>query len=242
MAAPPAANKPTLFIVSDSTVHNGTRGQQGWGDPLIDRFDHDKITVENRAIGGRSSRTFQTEGRWDAVLKKAKRGDFVLIQMGHNDAGKINDDFRARGSLPGIGEESQDIDNLLTKKHETVHTYGWYLRKYIADAKAKGMTPIICSPIPHVPKKKVAAGEVEKNRYSAWAEQVAQSEHVPFIHLNKIIMGHYAGMTPEEIRAKYFTPADTTHTCPAGAALNANCVVEGLKGLKDCPLAAYLKK
>ena len=96
LAAPPAANKPTLFIVSDSTVHNGTRGQQGWGDPLIDRFDHDKITVENRAIGGRSSRTFQTEGRWDAVLKKAKRGDFVLIQMGHNDAGKINDDFPPR--------------------------------------------------------------------------------------------------------------------------------------------------
>ena len=122
------------------------------------------------------------------------------------------------------------------------HTYGWYLRKYIADAKSKGMTPIICSPIPHVPRKKVGSGEVESNRYVVWAEQVARSQNVPFIHLNKIVMSHYAGMTPEEIKAKYFTPSDNTHTSPAGAELNAACVVEGLKDLKDCPLSSYLRK
>jgi lysophospholipase L1-like esterase len=248
LAAPPpgdqqkTGDKPTLFIVGDSTVHNNTRGQQGWGDPFIRLFDRDRVNVENHAIGGRSSRTFQSEGRWDAILKKAKPGDFVLVQMGHNDAGKVNDNFRARGSLPGIGDESQEIDNILTKKHETVHTYGWYLRKYVADAKAKGMTPIICSPVPHVPKNKVKPGDVEGNRYSAWAQQVAEKENVQFIHLNKLIMAHYAGMTPEEIKAKYFTTADNTHSCPAGAELNAECVAEGLKGLKDCPLAGYLKK
>jgi lysophospholipase L1-like esterase len=242
LAPPTSENKPTLYIVGDSTVRNGTRGQQGWGDPIKECFDVARINVENHAIGGRSSRTFQTEGRWDAILKKAKRGDFVLIQMGHNDAGKINDDFRARGSLPGVGEESQDIDNLLTKKHETVHTYGWYLRKYVADAKAKGMMPIICSPIPHVPKKKVVADEPESNRYSAWAEQVARSESVPFVHLNKIVMSHYVGMTPDEVKAKYFTQADNTHTSPAGAKLNAECVAEGLRGLKASPLATYLRE
>jgi lysophospholipase L1-like esterase len=242
LTAPTSENKPTLFIVGDSTVRNGTRGQQGWGDPIKDCFDTARINVENHAIGGRSSRTFQTEGRWDAILKKAKPGDFVLIQMGHNDGGKINDNSRARGSLPGTGDETQDIDNLLTKKHETVHTYGWYLRKYVTDAKAKGMTPIICSPIPHVPKKKIVPGEAESNRYSKWAEEVAQSEKVPFIHLNKIVMGHYAGMTPEEVKTKYFTPADNTHTSPAGAKLNAECVAEGLKGLKECVLAPYLQK
>ena len=241
LAAPAFDTKPTLFIVGDSTVHNGTRGQQGWGDPIKNLFDASRINVENHAIGGRSSRTFQTEGRWDAILRKAKRGDFVLIQMGHNDGGKINDDSRARGSLPGFGEETQDIDNILTKKHETVHTYGWYLRKYVADAKAKGMTPIICSPIPHVPRKKVAQGEVESNRYSGWAEQVARSEKVPFVQLNKFVMSRYNGMTPDEVKAKYFTPSDNTHTSPAGAKLNAECVVEGLKGLKDCPLASYLR-
>jgi lysophospholipase L1-like esterase len=241
LAAPSEASRPTLYIVGDSTVRNGTRGLQGWGDPIKECFDLTRINVENHAIGGRSSRTFQTEGRWDAILKKAKRGDFVLIQLGHNDASKINDDSRARGSLPGVGEESQEIDNILTKKHETVHTYGWYLRKYVSEAKAKGMTPIICSPIPHVPKKKVMPGEAETNRYSNWAEQVANNEKVPFIHLNKIIMGHYAGMTPDEVKSKYFTPTDSTHTSPAGAKLNAECVAEGLKGLKECPLATYLR-
>ena len=240
--ASPSESKPTLYIVGDSTVHNGTRGQQGWGDPFIQCFDPSRVTVENHAIGGRSSRTFQTEGRWDAILHKARPGDFVLIQMGHNDAGKINDESRARGSIPGVGEETLEIDNLLTKKHETVHTYGWYLRKYIADAKAKGMTPIICSPVPHSPGKKVQPGTVESNRYVVWSEQVARSQNVPFIHLNKIVMSHYAGLTPEEIKAKYFTPSDNTHTSPAGAELNAACVVEGLKGLKDCPLASYLRK
>lgn len=60
---PPA--KPTLFIVGDSTVKTGTNGQQGWGDPVIALFDKTKIAVQNHAIGGRSSRTFITEGRWD---------------------------------------------------------------------------------------------------------------------------------------------------------------------------------
>jgi rhamnogalacturonan acetylesterase len=241
LSAPPLTDKPTLYIVGDSTVRNGTPGMRGWGEVIPGWFDQQRIHVENGAIGGRSSRTFQTEGRWDAILEKARPGDFVLIQMGHNDAGKINDDSRARGSLPGVGEETREIDNLLARKQETVHTYGWYLRKYVADAKAKGMTPIICSPVPRLPKKKVAAGEVESNRYVQWSREVARSQNVPFIDLNKLVMGRYAGMTPEEIKAKYFTPKDNTHTSPDGASLNAACVVQGLRDLKDCPLASYLR-
>ena len=129
--------RPTLFIVGDSTVKNSTPGQQGWGDPLIKLFDATKINVENHAIGGRSSRTFQTEGRWDRILDAAKAGDFVLVQMGHNDGGSLDDPRARRGSLPGIGEETREIDNPITKKHEVVHTYGWYLHKYIADARAQ---------------------------------------------------------------------------------------------------------
>src|SRR5947209_12667222 len=112
---------PTLFIVGDSTVKNNTKGQQGWGDPLAGLFDPAKIKVENRAIGGRSSRTFQTEGRWDKVLAAAKPGDFVLIQMGHNDAGPLDDARRARGTLRGTGEETREIDNPITRRKEVVH-------------------------------------------------------------------------------------------------------------------------
>lgn len=234
------AAPPTLFIVGDSTVKNGTKGEQGWGDPLAAFFDKSKITVENHARGGRSSRTFQTEGLWDQVLAAARPGDFVLVQMGHNDGGPVNDTSRARGSLRGTGEETQEIDNLLTKKREIVHTYGWYLRKYIADARAKGMTPILCSPVPHCPKTATPPGGTAKTGYVAWSGEVARSQNAAFIDLNPIILSHYVGLTPEEIKTKYFTPADDTHTSPAGSELNAACVVEGIKRLKGCSLAAFL--
>ena len=100
-------------------------------------FDSAKVNVVNRAIGGRSSRTFVTEGRWDQVLEALRPGDFVIIQFGHNDGGAINDTSRARGSIRGIGEESQEIDNLMTKKHEVIHTFGWYMRKFIAESRAR---------------------------------------------------------------------------------------------------------
>src|SRR5881628_2203429 len=100
----------TIFVVGDSTANNHANGGLGWGDPFITYFDPSKCNVLNRARGGRSSRTFVTEGLWDKVLGEMKKGDFVLIQFGHNDAGAINDASRARGSLPGIGEETQEID------------------------------------------------------------------------------------------------------------------------------------
>src|SRR5262249_38791351 len=113
---PPGDKRPTLFIVGDSTVKNGTKGQMGWGEAIAKHFDKDKIKVANHAIGGRSSRTFQTEGRWDKILAAARPGDLVLIQMGHNDGGPLDDAKRARGSLRGTGEETREIDNPITRK------------------------------------------------------------------------------------------------------------------------------
>jgi lysophospholipase L1-like esterase len=241
LAADDAAPRtPTLFLVGDSTVKTTTRGQQGWGDPLAALFDGSRIQVENRAVGGRSSRTFQTEGRWDKVLAAARPGDFVLIQMGHNDAGPLDDARRARGTLPGTGDETRTIDNPLTGKKEVVHTYGWYLRKYVRDARERGMTPVLLSPVPHCPRRPVEKGAVEKNPYVAWSEEVAKAEKVPFVNLNRIVLGKYAGLAPEEVKAKYFTPADNTHTSPAGAELNAAAVAEGLRGLADGKLKDYL--
>src|SRR6185436_7774193 len=73
----PLTNKPTLFIIGDSTVRNGTKGQMGWGEAIAAQFDPAKIIVVNRAIGGRSSRTFLTEGRWAKVLDEVRSGNFV---------------------------------------------------------------------------------------------------------------------------------------------------------------------
>jgi rhamnogalacturonan acetylesterase len=232
--------KLALYIVGDSTVKNGTKGQQGWGDPIGSLFDKTKIKVENHAIGGRSSRTFQTEGRWDKILAAAQPGDFVLIQMGHNDGGPLDDAARARGSIRGIGDETKEIDNPITKKKEIVHTYGWYLRKYVTDAREKKMMSIILSPIPHCPQKQVQKGDVEKSNYVVWSEEVAKAEKAEFVNLNKIVLSRYAELMPADIKAKYFTAADNTHTSPAGAELNAACVAEGLRELKECKLKDYL--
>src|ERR1700723_2997811 len=78
---------PTVFIVGDSTARN--QADLGWGDHFAHYFDTTRINVANRAHAGRSSRTFINEGSWDKVLAEIKPGDFVLLQMGHNDGGDL---------------------------------------------------------------------------------------------------------------------------------------------------------
>lgn len=236
---------PTLWIIGDSTVRNGNgtggNDQWGWGDPIAKRFDAKRIRVVNRAIGGRSSRTFLTEGRWDAILNEAKVGDFVLIQFGHNDAGAINDDSRARGTIRGIGEEKEEIDNLLTKKRETVHTYGWYLRYYVRTARAKGVIPILVSYVPRCPRPgETPQPNPEPTSYRLWAQQVAQSENTGYLDLYARVWVEYVKLKPEEIKTRYFCAMDFTHTNLAGAELNASKVVDGIRDLTRSPLKDYL--
>ncbi|MBV9868163.1 MAG: rhamnogalacturonan acetylesterase [Abitibacteriaceae bacterium] len=237
----PQTHLPTLFLIGDSTVRNGQgtggNGQWGWGEPIVSFFDPTKIKVQNRALGGRSSRTFITEGRWDAVLKELQPGDFVLMQFGHNDTSPINDNSRARGTLRGTGEETQEIDNLLTKKHEVVHTYGWYLRQFITDTKAKGATPIVLSPIPR--KSWGADGKIRRNTgdYGQWARAVAEAQGVAFVDLNAIIADQYDKLGKDKVEPLFH--GDNTHTSAEGAEINAASVVAGLKGLRNCALTQY---
>lgn len=230
---------PTLFIIGDSTVHNTSSGLQGWGDVIEKSFDTDRIRVVNRARGGRSSRTFFTEGLWDQVLTELKAGDFVLIQFGHNDGGPVNDDSRARGSLKGIGEDTQVIDNLLTKKHEVVHTYGWYLRKYIDDTKSHKSVPIVLS---QVPRNIWKDGKVERAsaNYGGWALAVAKAEGAFSIDLNELVASRYESIGPDKVGKEYFL-TDHTHTTPSGASLNAESVVSGIRSLTNCPLRKFLR-
>jgi lysophospholipase L1-like esterase len=236
---------PTIYIIGDSTVRVGTKGQRGWGDEIAPYFDLSKVNVVNHAIGGRSSRTFITEGRWAASLAQMRKGDAVLMQFGHNDAGAINAEppgskmpLRARASLKGIGDETQEIDNVLTKQHEVVHTYGWYIRKYIRDAKAKGVTPVVCSLIP----RKSWKDETTMNRsgaggYGGWAHEVADQEGALFIDLNDIIATGYEKLGKARVE-KLFADSGT-HTTVEGAQFNARAVVAGLKGLPGDPFRPY---
>ncbi|SDM35524.1 Lysophospholipase L1 [Catalinimonas alkaloidigena] len=241
-AAAPRKEKPTLVIIGDSTVKNGrgdgANGEWGWGDYLHEFMDTTRIHLENHALGGRSSRTFITQGWWEKALARVRPGDFVIMQFGHNDASAINDTSRARGTIKGIGEETEAIDNLLTGQHEVVHSYGWYLRQYIRETKARGATPIVCS---LVPRNNWEDGEVKRatDSYATWAEQIAEETGVCYIDLNDRVATHYEALGPEKVAS--FFPNDHTHTDEAGARLNAQAVAEGLKALKRCGLKKYLR-
>ncbi len=236
-AAATCVAKPALYLIGDSTVRNGTGGQMGWGDPLVNEFDPAEIQVVNRAIGGRSSRTFLTEGRWDAVMAHLEPGDFVLMQFGHNDGGKPND-AKCRASIKGIGGESEDIVRVTDGQPETVRSYGWYLRKYISEAKSKGATPIVVSPIPRNIWKDGKIGRADGD-YGGWARQVAAEEGAAFIDFNNLLAGRYESLGQEKT-AGLFAGKDHTHTGPAGAAYNARVMAAAIRGLKDCPLAGGL--
>ena len=235
--------KPTIYIIGDSTVKNGDgKGKSdlwGWGSFMADRFDTTRISVQNHAIGGRSSRTFITEGRWDRILEQLKPGDYVIMQFGHNDSGPLDDTARARGTIKGIGEDSSAIYNPIRKVNEVVHTYGWYMRKYINDARAKGAISIVCSP---VPRNIFKDGKTERANasYGKWAEEVAKAGSAFFIPLNDLIADQYDKLGADSV--KHFFPGDHTHPNKNGSMLNADMVVKGIYNLRNNDLKNYLKK
>jgi lysophospholipase L1-like esterase len=240
----PAA-KPTFYLIGDSTVKNGKGkgdgGLWGWGNYIAAYFDTTHVAVENDALGGTSSRTFQTLGLWDKVLAKVKPGDFVIMQFGHNDSGALDDTARARGTIKGIGNEQQEIYNPIRKIQEVVHTYGWYMRKYVTDVKAKGATPIICSPIPrNTWKDGKSAGRNKENSYGQWAREVSEQTGAYFVDLNKLIADDYDAEGEAKVKSTYFG-TDATHTLEPGAQLNAKFVIQGIKSFSQLELNKYLK-
>lgn len=232
MDKPSAGDIPTLWVVGDSTAANGR--ERGWASHLQPLFDPAKLRVVNRARGGRSSRTFQVEGLWEQVISEVKPGDYVLIQFGHNDGGPLDDD-RARGSIRGTGDQWKAV-TMPDGRHETVRTYGWYLRKYIADARAAGATPIVLSPVVRSDWK--GDHVIRSQSYPVYAVDVAHNEHCLLVDTQNIIADRYDTMGQDAV--KPFFPDEHTHTSPAGAQLNAELVVSGLKALDGAPLDKYL--
>jgi len=222
---------PTVFVVGDSTARN--QANLGWGDHLAPYFEATRINVANRAMAGRSSRTYIREGRWDKVLAEMKAGDYVLIQLGHNDGGG------PRGSLKGLGEETSDIaqpDGTI----ETVHTYGWYLRKYIADTRAKHATPILLTLTIRNIWTSGADGKLRIERdmgYDVAIQQLASDQKVVLADMATIEADRLEAAGPEKTALLF--PIDHTHTSAEGAELNAQSVVQALRATQS-PLERYL--
>ena len=118
----------TIFLAGDSTMSaysEKSAPQQGWGTALSP-LCKEGVKVVNYACGGRSSMSFITEKRWERIRKEAKKGDIVIIQFGHNDAHR--------------GEKN------LYRSTDPQTTFKLYLRLYVAEARARGLIPILCTP------------------------------------------------------------------------------------------------
>lgn len=232
-------DKPTIYIIGDSTVRNSNQVQWGWGTLISDYFDSTKINISNQAMAGRSTRTFVKEGRWDKVISSIKNGDYLFMQFGHNEGSKP-DTTRGgyRGVLKGTGDSTVELTWGDGTK-EIVHTYGWYIKRFCREAKAKGATPVVMSMIP---RNEFRDGKVMRanNDYGKWAKEAADAEGAYFVDLNAITADKYDKIGADS--TKTFFPGDHTHTNKAGADVNAQSVVQGLRQQPAIGLNKYLLK
>ncbi len=220
-------NNPVLFLIGNSTMRtgtlgNGNNGQWGWGYYAHEYFDPTRITVENQALGGMSSRTFYNK-LWAPIRDAIRPGDWVIISIGHNDNGPY-DEGRARASIPGVGDDTLQVTIKETGEHETVYTYGGYMRKYINDVRARGGNPILMSLTPRNAYDE--QGRVVRKPHTQWLMQVAAEEGVPFVDLNEISAKKLDSYGPWKTDYHFFL--DKIHTSRFGAMMNARSAAEGL--------------
>ena len=233
-------SNPVLFLVGDSTTRTGTRGngdngQWGWGYYAQEWFDEDRITVENHALGGLSCRTFYRDW-WPDVIKGVQKGDYVFIQIGHNDSGPY-DTAAGRSSIPGTGQETVRV-TLRDGREETVLSYGEYLRRYIDETRAKGATPILST---LTPRNQWDDGKVRRKNdsYNLWIREIVAEKNVPVVDLEDISARDFESWS--RFKTDYMFYKDNIHSSAYGAAHNAYCVARGIAACPDIDLKEYLK-
>lgn len=225
-------DNPVLFLVGNSTMRTGTlgngdNGQWGWGYVAHQYFDENKITVENQALGGTSSRTYYRK-LWPGVKQGIRPGDYVIIELGHNDNGPF-DSGRARASIRGTSAtDSLEVTIKETGEHEVVYSYGEYMRRFVRETRALGATPILMSLTPRNAYVKDQPGVVARvnETFGLWARQIAEEMDCPFVDLNEISAQKYEKMT--EWKYNYHFYLDHIHTSIFGAQLNARSAADGI--------------
>ena len=252
--------KPVVFITGDSTVKNADKdsdGMWGWGAVANTIFDETKIDIVNAAMAGRSCRSYLNEGRWEKVYNSLKPGDFVLIQFGHNDISPI-DKPKYRGAIAGTkdtchvyrmqaAKEDLSKQNVIDQKlkantqigsYEVVYSFGWYLKKFIQDAREKGATPILVS---LTPRNEWPNGKIERRNdtYGKWYREVATETGCEFVDLHNITADFLDKKCGKKEKAMKYFNHDHTHTSLLGAKTNAQSIAKGLRDNKS-PLAKYL--
>ncbi len=233
---------PVMFLVGNSTMRNGTlgngnNGQWGWGYYFPKYFDANRITVENQALGGMSTRTFYTD-LWPAIRQALKPGDWVIVSIGHNDNGEFFDQRRARAVIPGVDMDTCYIGfNQRTQRQDTVYSYGNYLRRYIREIRQKGANPVLMSLTPR--NAFDDKGKVVRKPQTEWAAYVAAVEGVPFVDLNEISGAKLDAFSRWKLQYHFF--GDNIHTSKFGAELNAHSAYLGIVKSSDPKLKELMK-
>ena len=237
---------PRIYIVGDSTVMDyedyyddymeRSYPLTGWGqsfkaymkkdslDALNGLLGGDTAVLENRAIGGRSTRSFFQEGRWRSIYDSLQPGDVVLIQMGHNDATAA--ELRPHRAVTPVG-------------------YQEFLRMYISMSRDKGATPVLITPMNQDNWNEDGTIKQSHGDYYPAMLEVAKEMKVQCFDLTKASMELFQEKGREYVTSHYFMnlPAgkytskpeglkDHTHFQTEGAAALAQLVYDGLKAFK----------
>ncbi|WP_322965416.1 rhamnogalacturonan acetylesterase [Sphingomonas fuzhouensis] len=221
-----------VFIASDSTAQDYKPDKyplSGWGSMIRCAFGSE-VTVINRAIGGRSTKSFMAEGRLDAIARDLKPGDTLLIQFGHNDANQAK-----------------------SERYTPIPDYEANLKRFIAVARAAKAKPVLLTP---VTRRAFKDGHVVPSfpTYSDAAKRVAEQQHVPLIDLATLSEHWIDGIGLDGSRGYYlhyakgeglpgYTEAvdDDTHFSELGARRIADLIAGGL-ARTHLPIARYVLK
>ena len=228
-------NNPVLFLVGNSTMRTGTRGngdngQWGWGFYAHEYYDDSKITVENHALGGTSPRTFYND-LWAPVVAAVRPGDYVFLELGHNDNGPI-DSIRARSSYRpegrlSVADDSISIYNKVRKKQETVYTFGGYTRRFINEVRERGGIPVLFTLTPRNAYE--ADGKTIQRKLSDFTPAIfaiGREMCVPVIDLNDLSARKLEQYGPW--KTDYHFYLDKIHSSAFGAMMNARSAAEGV--------------
>lgn len=214
----------TIFTIGDSTMANknlqNDNQERGWAQ-MLGGFFSDRIEIDNHAQNGRSSKSFIDEGRWDKVLKKIKKGDYVFIQFGHNDEKK---DVK-RHTIPGS-------------------TFDENLKKFVNETRAKGGIPVLFNSIvrrnffnpdqQNQPDSlQQQEGEILYDTHGGYVitpEKVAKELNVPFINANKITHDLVQSLGPDKSKNLFMWIAPESNLChPKGLKDNTHLNVQGAR-------------
>jgi rhamnogalacturonan acetylesterase len=230
----------TVYFCGDSTM--AAKGANdgltdGWGSYIGKYLT---LPIVNRAIGGRSARSYTAEGRFQQVADLVKTGDIVVIEFGHNDGGSPTSNDNGRSDCPGAGTETCISD----KTGETVYTFVFYVIQAARLLTNKGATVILSSQTPNN-QWETGTWQGAPSRfvgYQKTATNALNDARVTFVDNHQAVSNMYRKLGNSAVNAFY--PKDHTHTSPAGAEAIAKAFAQAIyqKMNGTTSLANYVKQ